>query len=200
MEQNNAQLLSDLAVIKKNLHYIYEKYAALQAKCDRYEKALRDNYAADFIDYLRNERNSITKEMLSDEWWLNIPASKRVVFENVLIAYDQMVDRLSKVGVAIANEALNGEGEPWWQELAIENMPQYVKITGVGCSIIQDSIVKVEGAGVFDDPMFDNMGEPYVLLRDKHFEDRGLTRMNCKNCVPATAAEYEACLQTLNVK
>lgn len=65
--------------------------------------------AADFVDYIRNERNAISKEMLSDEWWLEIPPAKRVVFENVLIAYDQMVDRLSKLG--IANEALSGDGE-----------------------------------------------------------------------------------------
>jgi hypothetical protein len=85
----------------------------------------------------------------------------------------------------------------WREERKPEEMPEYVKITGMGCSIIEDTIVKVEGSGKFEDASFDNYGESYVLLRDKHFDVRGLTRMNCKNVIPATAAEYEAYLQTL---
>lgn len=50
----------------------------------------------EFIDFIVNERDAISKEMLSDTWWLEIPAAKRVVFENVLVAYDQMVERLKK--------------------------------------------------------------------------------------------------------
>lgn len=84
-----------------------KSFSALQAKFDKYEAALKVNYEPGFIDYVRNERNSITKEMLSDEWWLNIPASKRVAFENVLIVYDQMMERLAKLGGTIANEALS---------------------------------------------------------------------------------------------
>lgn len=48
----------------------------------------------DFIEFIQNERNAISKEMLSDEWWLNIPAAKRVAVENILIAYDQMAEKL----------------------------------------------------------------------------------------------------------
>lgn len=50
----------------------------------------------EFIDFIVNERDAISKEMLSDPWWLEIPAAKRVAFENVLIAYDQMVEILKK--------------------------------------------------------------------------------------------------------
>lgn len=50
----------------------------------------------EFIDFIVNERDAISKEMLSDTWWLEIPAVKRVAFENVLIAYDQMVEILKK--------------------------------------------------------------------------------------------------------
>lgn len=49
----------------------------------------------DFIEFIKNERGEITKEMLSDEWWLTIPPSKRVVIENILIAYDQMAGKLN---------------------------------------------------------------------------------------------------------
>jgi len=48
----------------------------------------------DFIEFIIAERNNISKEMLNDEWWLCIPPSKRVVIENILIAYDQMVSIL----------------------------------------------------------------------------------------------------------
>lgn len=51
----------------------------------------------EFIEFIVNERNTISKEMLSDTWWLEIPAAKRVVFENVLIAYDQMVEKIKNI-------------------------------------------------------------------------------------------------------
>jgi hypothetical protein len=164
-----ASMALNVNIVPRDITEIAKRYAegmiaALQSRCDRYEKALST---------IKDAPVPVTRNDL--DFWISAAR-------------------------ATANEALNREGKEWWQELSIENMPQYVKITGVGCSIIQNSIVKVEGSGMFDDPMFDNMGEPYVLLRDKHFEIRGLTRMNCKNVVPATAADYEAYLQTLTVK
>lgn len=51
----------------------------------------------EFIEFIVNERNTISKEMLSDIWWLEIPAAKRVAFENVLIAYDQMVEKIKNI-------------------------------------------------------------------------------------------------------
>lgn len=49
----------------------------------------------EFIEFMKNERSAISNEMLSDEWWLTIPPSKRVVIENILIAYDQMARKLN---------------------------------------------------------------------------------------------------------
>jgi hypothetical protein len=49
----------------------------------------------EFIEFVKNERNAFSSEMLSDSWWVELPAAKRVVFENILIAYDQMQERLT---------------------------------------------------------------------------------------------------------
>lgn len=51
----------------------------------------------DFIDYIKAERNDFSTDMLTDTWWLEIPAQKRAKIENILIAYDQMAERLSKL-------------------------------------------------------------------------------------------------------
>lgn len=60
----------------------------------REERGLIDS---EFIEFIDNERWAIIKEMRSDTWWLEIPATKRVAFENVLIAYDQMVEKIKNI-------------------------------------------------------------------------------------------------------
>ncbi len=47
-----------------------------------------------FIDWCEEERDIFSIDMLRDSWWLEIPASKRVIIENILIPYDQMLERL----------------------------------------------------------------------------------------------------------
>lgn len=78
--------------LRREILYIYGEPAG--AVCD-----------PDFIEFIKNERDEITKEMLSDEWWLTIAPVKRVVIENMLIAYDQMVEKLSnEIGTASNKE------------------------------------------------------------------------------------------------
>jgi hypothetical protein len=151
---------------------------ALQAKCERCEKENKDLTEA-------------LKQLVDA-----LPKGEKLHYYH---AKEQLI--YARGVLVIHNEALSGEGErvkKWWEEMVIEDMPEYVKITGIGCSIIEGSIVKSEGAGIFDDPKFDNYGEPYIMLRDKHFDMHGLTKMNCRNCIPATEVDYLAYLQTTN--
>lgn len=94
MEQNNAQLLSDLAVIKKNLHYIYEKYSALQARCDRYEKERHETRLA--MRMLLKAFKGDIKTERHKEWY----AKAETIF-----------NKYHNVNDVLRSEALNGEGE-----------------------------------------------------------------------------------------
>jgi hypothetical protein len=40
---------------------------------------------------------------------------------------------------------------PWWSDREVSDMPEYVRITGVGCTIEKDGFAKVFGAGFFED-------------------------------------------------
>ena len=78
----------------------------------------------------------------------------------------------------------------WWEERKPEDMPEYVKIISMGCTIEKDGVAKVQGTGFYEDAgrSLGNEGQPYVLVKDEYTE---FTRMNCRNCMPATREEYE---------
>lgn len=54
----------------------------------------------DFIAFIKNERAAFNKHFnggTSHDRWLSLEVKDRVNIENLLIAYDQMVERLSKL-------------------------------------------------------------------------------------------------------
>ena len=96
----------------------------------------------------------------------------------------------------------------WWEELKPEDLPQYVQVisaeiakdTGVYCKVFKWSVIELT----------DNKGdlgaeidgyEPIYLCRPEfNFPGQVYGMLHVSHLQPATAAEYEAYLQTLTVK
>ena len=85
----------------------------------------------------------------------------------------------------------------WWEFREDNEVPEYVRITSVGCTVEQGGVVKVIGTGIYPDEgrELGNEGNRYVMIDDKYLEEYGPTRMNCRNCIPATETEYKEYLK-----
>jgi hypothetical protein len=47
-----------------------------------------------FESFVTNQRNKFARLAHLNNWWYDLPAERRVMIEDLLIAYDQMVDKL----------------------------------------------------------------------------------------------------------
>ena len=97
----------------------------------------------------------------------------------------------------VSDYSANFQPIPWWSDREDNEMPQYIRITGFGCTVEQGGIAKVVGTGIFPDEgrCIGNEGNRYVFIEDKYKEQYGHNRMNCRNCIPATETEYNEYLK-----
>jgi hypothetical protein len=107
----------------------------------------------DFIDFIKAERNAISKEMLNDEWWLSIPPAKRVVVENILIAYDQMVSIITKAaptGAAVELDSIRmvGRAKERFKELE-EKEWEWRSFYGGWLEGRADMLQEIKGIGIY---------------------------------------------------
>lgn len=60
---------------------------------------------ADFVAEAEWKRRDFGNKMYTENWWENAPVDVRVAIEDMLIFYDQMLDRLNKSGWGEYNNA-----------------------------------------------------------------------------------------------
>lgn len=47
-----------------------------------------------FIEWIQRERHEFSRKCHEDSWWIEMLPDKRVMIENILIAYDQMIQKI----------------------------------------------------------------------------------------------------------
>jgi hypothetical protein len=57
-----------------------------------------------FEEYIKNTRNEFSKLAHVNGWWYDQPAERRVMIEDLLIAYDQMAEQYAQLRVSEVRE------------------------------------------------------------------------------------------------
>jgi hypothetical protein len=183
-----ANMALNVNIVPRDLTEIAKRYAegmiaALQSRCDRYEKALRE------------ARTWVVEALESDHTGTVMSAQN---------------------DLKLIDEALKGEGEKatptkqWWEGKAMSDMPEYVQVISTEIAKDTGTYCKVFKWSIFSDNTFPSNGdwgaeiegyEPIYLCRPElNFPGQVYGRLHVSHLLPATAAEYNAYLQTLTVK
>lgn len=114
--------------------------------------------------------------------------------------------------IAIANEALSGEGKEvvpaqWWEGLAIHELPTYVKVitdkcaevTGLYCKVFKWSIINAVTNGDFGAEI-EGYEPDYLCRPEFNYPGQIYGRLNICHLIPATEEEFEAYITHSNNK
>lgn len=96
----------------------------------------------------------------------------------------------------------------WWQERAIGDLPEYVKVTREDCAKDTGLYCRVHKWSPIDNLLPSSIGEigaelegyepSYLCRPDLNFPGQRYGRLNAVHLLPATEADYNAYLQTTN--
>jgi len=74
----------------------------------------------EFIAEAEEARRDVGNKLYTDGWWINAPAIVRVTIEDILILYDQMLDRLRPSENTVGHVASNSAAQPTIEQLRDE--------------------------------------------------------------------------------
>jgi hypothetical protein len=178
-------------------------YNTLQAKCDTLEKSCNEKNA--IITSLNDLTNNLQAKCEKYEVALKDIAKQSKIDEMDANEVDGDISEGYDAIIKVAREALSaGEGDKeverqWWEGMAIHDLPEYVKVikeecakdTGLYCKVFKWSIIDTTKGQYFGAEL-DGYEPSYLCQRELNFPGQVYGRLNIIHLQPATEADYNS--------